>query len=127
MTPVGLPHSDISGSTPACGSPELIAANHVLRSLLTPRHSPCALSSLATNLFRVGDVLPPIQFRDSPSQGRDRSSRNELDHGSFDARSVALKTRVFSRRCSTIRFSKNLGATRAPGAEPKTLVAFASA
>jgi hypothetical protein len=49
MTPAGFPHSDISGSTPACDSPELFAANHVLHRLLTPRHSPCALSSLVTN------------------------------------------------------------------------------
>jgi hypothetical protein len=30
------------------GSPKLIAASHVLRRLLAPRHSPCALSSLTT-------------------------------------------------------------------------------
>ena len=51
MTSVGFPHSDISGSTPACDSPKLFAANHVLHRLLTPRHSPCALSSLITNLL----------------------------------------------------------------------------
>src|SRR6188508_2835218 len=51
MTPVGFPHSDISGSTPACDSPKLFAANHVLHRFLTPRHSPCALSSLTTNLL----------------------------------------------------------------------------
>ena len=32
--------------TPACGSPGLIAACHVLHRLLLPRHPPCALSSL---------------------------------------------------------------------------------
>ena len=42
----GLPHSGISGSTPACGSPKLIAANHALLRFLAPRHPPCALSSL---------------------------------------------------------------------------------
>ena len=46
MTPVGFPHSEIPGSKPACGSPRLIAACHVLRRLLAPRHSPYALSSL---------------------------------------------------------------------------------
>src|SRR6266436_4005038 len=51
MTPTGFPHSEISGSTLACNSPELFAANHVLHRLLTPRHSPCARSSLVTNLF----------------------------------------------------------------------------
>ena len=42
----GFPHSEISGSTVICTSPELIAACHVLRRLLMPRHSPCALISL---------------------------------------------------------------------------------
>jgi hypothetical protein len=44
----GFPHSEISGSMPACGSPKLIAACHVLHRLLLPRHPPCALSSLTT-------------------------------------------------------------------------------
>ena len=57
MTPAGFPHSDISGSTPACDSPELFAANHVLHRLLTPRHSPCALSSLVTNLKTIDASL----------------------------------------------------------------------
>ena len=43
---VGFLHSDIPGSKPACGSPRLIAACHVLHRLLAPRHSPYALSSL---------------------------------------------------------------------------------
>ena len=46
MTSEGLPHSEISGSKPACGSPKLIAAYHVLHRLLAPRHPPCALCSL---------------------------------------------------------------------------------
>ena len=46
MTPAGFPHSEISGSKPVSGSPELIAADHVFHRLLVPRHSPCALSSL---------------------------------------------------------------------------------
>ena len=44
--PRGFPHSEIPGSKPACGSPRLIAACHVLHRLLLPRHPPCALSSL---------------------------------------------------------------------------------
>ena len=44
--PCGLPHSEIHGSMDICSSPWLIAACHVLRRLLMPRHSPCALSSL---------------------------------------------------------------------------------
>ena len=46
----GLPHSEILGSKPVCGSPKLFAAYHVLHRLLAPRHSPYALSSL-TILF----------------------------------------------------------------------------
>jgi hypothetical protein len=42
----GFPHSDIPGSRPACGSPRLIAACHVLHRHRLPRHPPCALSSL---------------------------------------------------------------------------------
>src|SRR5262245_4777718 len=44
----GLPHSEISGSKPVCGSPELIAAYHVLHRRPAPRHPPYALSSLTT-------------------------------------------------------------------------------
>jgi hypothetical protein len=46
----GLPHSEIPGSKPVCGSPELIAAYHVLHRHLAPRHSPYALSSLTIKM-----------------------------------------------------------------------------
>jgi hypothetical protein len=46
MTPAGFPHSDIHGSTLASSSPWLFAGSRVLRRLLVPRHSPCALSTL---------------------------------------------------------------------------------
>jgi hypothetical protein len=49
MSLSGLPHSEILGSKPVCGSPKLIAAYHVLHRLLAPRHSPYALSSLTIN------------------------------------------------------------------------------
>jgi hypothetical protein len=48
--PAGFPHSDIPGSKPACGSPRLFAACHVLHRLLAPRHPPYALSSLIIKL-----------------------------------------------------------------------------
>jgi hypothetical protein len=47
---IGFPHSEIPGSKPACGSPGLIAACHVLHRLLAPRHPPYALSSLTIKL-----------------------------------------------------------------------------
>ena len=59
--PRGFPHSEIPGSKPACGSPGLIAACHVLHRLLLPRHPPCALSSLTIKLTRHTAVsLPSI-------------------------------------------------------------------
>ena len=48
MTPAGLLHSDICGLQPTYGSPQLFAVCCVLRRLLVPRHSPCALCSLTT-------------------------------------------------------------------------------
>ena len=68
MTRRGFPHSEICVSTPACGSTQLIAANHVLHRLLTPRHPPSALSSLTTSLlesFRPpAGSRPRFAFRD---------------------------------------------------------------
>jgi hypothetical protein len=46
ITPVGFPHSDISGSKLARSSPKHFVACHVLLRLLAPRHPPHALSSL---------------------------------------------------------------------------------
>ena len=51
MTLVGFPHSEISGSKPARGSPELFAACCVLHRFPAPRHPPHALSSL-TSTFK---------------------------------------------------------------------------
>ena len=42
----GFPHSEISGSMDICSSPKLIAAYHVFRRLLVPRHPPYALFCL---------------------------------------------------------------------------------
>ena len=53
----GLSHSETHGSTPACGSPWLIAACCVLHRLLAPRHPPSALSSLITIVSNL--VLTP--------------------------------------------------------------------
>src|SRR5919199_1063462 len=47
-----FPHSDIPGSKLVCSSPGLIAAYRVLHRLLAPRHSPYALSSLTTSVFK---------------------------------------------------------------------------
>jgi hypothetical protein len=73
----GLPHSEIPGSQPACGSPGLIAACHVLLRLLLPRHPPCALSSLTIKFTRrsqnqdAADGLQPAaksRIREKPRE-----------------------------------------------------------
>ena len=43
LLPNGLSHSEISGSSLVCKSPELIAAYHVFLRLQEPRHPPYAL------------------------------------------------------------------------------------
>ena len=48
--PAGFPHSDIPGSILICSSPRLFAAYHVFLRLLVPRHPPCALDCLISNV-----------------------------------------------------------------------------
>ena len=55
----GFPHSDINGSMPACRSPLLFAACHVLLRRMVPGHPPCALCSL---IF-PGSVAYQLLFR----------------------------------------------------------------
>ena len=64
----GFPHSDINGSMPACRSPLLFAACHVLLRRMVPGHPPCALCSLIfssldpeTNCFLSSNLLPVFQ------------------------------------------------------------------
>ena len=52
LPPEGLPHSEIPGSKPVCGSPRLIAACHVLHRFSAPRHPPSTLSSLTIKYLR---------------------------------------------------------------------------
>ena len=119
MTPAGFPHSDISGSTPACDSPKLFAANHVLHRLLTPRHPSCALSSLTTNLLWLA---PPPQCGEGPSCSTKRvdgcrhqnfatpstRSRSKLHEGALTRRipSTLVSQRHAFASSSVIRFSE---------------------
>ena len=48
LLPDGLSHSDISGSSLVCKSPELFAAYHVFLRLQEPRHPPYALNYFLT-------------------------------------------------------------------------------
>ena len=91
-----MPHSGIPGSTPACGSPRLIAANHALHRFLAPRHSPCALSSLTikplpTNGLQVegqGSVQEPwYRSIDRPTSRRWIIATKTLQNRACDWRS----------------------------------------
>ena len=59
VSSAGFPHSDICGSLDICSSPQLFAAYHVFHRLLVPRHPPCALLRLTSEL----NVSLLVQFR----------------------------------------------------------------
>ena len=60
--PCGLPHSEIHGSMDICSFPWLIAACHVLRRLLMPRHSPCALYSLTNRKLTISRSFSFVNY-----------------------------------------------------------------
>ena len=78
----GLPHSEILGSKPVCGSPKLFAAYHVLHRLLAPRHSPYALSSLTIRNSRLtltaGSRLAGSRFERAEPRTANYESRHAL-------------------------------------------------
>src|SRR5262249_36999540 len=84
MTPEGLPHSEIPGSKPVCGSPGLIAACHVLHRFSAPRHPPSTLSSLTMKSLRRESFLsflPDSLVKDRDHRGsKSPSHRKELFH-----------------------------------------------
>ena len=74
----GFPHSDINGSKPACGSPLLFAACHVLHRRMVPGHPPCALCSLIFSSLILRPIvfsLPTAAFRLPFATGLFESSR----------------------------------------------------
>ena len=72
MTPVGFPHSEISGLAVVCTYPELIAACHVLLRLPTPRHPPCALNILICIIRDQILRYAALKVRTRP-EGRDKA------------------------------------------------------
>ena len=76
----GLPHSEIPGSMPVCGSPRLIAACHVLHRFSAPRHPPSTLSSLTIKYLRresFSFYLPDSLVKDRDHRGSKRTSVTE--------------------------------------------------
>jgi hypothetical protein len=82
MTRNGLSHSEIPGSKTVSVSPGLIAGNHVLHSLLMPRHPPYALSNFTVNLILAQMRSRRQSFRPAETglhfQRRNRASMNLL-------------------------------------------------
>ena len=64
--PEGLPHSDTSGSTIACLSPEHFAASRVLLRCQMPWHPPCALLSLLSSTALPSILLSSYTGKSSP-------------------------------------------------------------
>ena len=98
LPPAGFPHSDIKGSMPACGSPLLFAACHVLLRRLVPWHPPCALLRLIT-LLRLVTFLSGFyrkfcnwSFQDSFSSFYVRLSRCAAGSPAFRVLFRILKT-----------------------------------
>ncbi len=79
----GLPHSETHGSQPACGSPWLIAAYHVLHRLLMPRHPPCALHILSLI------ILPVPFFRLRPPRIAPCGTQSRYDQRTASATHIA--------------------------------------
>ena len=69
ITPGGLPHSDITGSTFASNFPVLFAGSRVLLRLLVPRHPPWTLSSLSDLYSTLQSLKNPERSRSSPNHG----------------------------------------------------------
>ena len=86
LTRKGLPHSEIPGSKPVCGSPRLIAACHVLHRFSAPRHPPSTLSSLTIKYLRresflfLPTLLSKIAITADQKAPQRTTSLEELSH-----------------------------------------------
>ena len=93
----GFPHSEISGSMRMCRSPKLIAACHVLRRLLMPRHSPCALFCLTFRRIRLAPRRSPILlFPREPACAGLRSEIRGMENDSLASSNVKQSFAVLS-------------------------------
>ena len=110
----GLPHSEIPGSKPVCGSPRLIAACHVLHRFSAPRHPPSTLSSLTIKYLRresFSFTRLSCQRSRSPRIKKPLTSRKELSHPrqpdqSSTLRSAALNGGADRNRTGDLRLAK---------------------
>jgi hypothetical protein len=101
MTPEGLPHSEILGSMPVCGSPRLIAACHVLHRFSAPRHPPSTLSSLTIKYLRRESfslIYPTLLSKTLITA--DQKGLQPLKPCFIRAADLSHQRRFRSRRCS---------------------------
>ena len=95
-----------------CSSPWLIAAYHVLRRLLMPRHSPCALHSLTSFLS-----LKPL----SGSQNYASSHKKVLLAKLYLTQFCSLLLLIFSSFIFHVQFSRsNLSVSSIRSSKPLT-------
>jgi hypothetical protein len=80
LTRKGLPHSEIPGSKPVCGSPRLIAACHVLHRFSAPRHPPSTLSSLTIKYLRRESIVFYPTLLSKNLITADQKVRQDLTH-----------------------------------------------
>jgi hypothetical protein len=89
LPPVGFPIRKSPDQSLLGGYPELIAACHVLLRLLTPRHSPYALSSLAKTISSI-----TVQFSRYNSRlgraHRKRCAHKKLSYLNYSLRSIGF-------------------------------------
>jgi hypothetical protein len=115
MTRKGLPHSEIPGSKPVCGSPGLIAACHVLHRLCAPRHPPSTLSSLTIKYLRrvVCILIYPILLSKTSITRIKRPSRDS--RGPFHP-SIRRRSLCELRWSVSFRWWSRSGSNRRPTA-----------
>ncbi len=116
----GFPHSEILGSKPACGSPRLIAASHVLHRLLAPRHPPYALSSLTIKLTRHVSAAKFLSRKFRADNSPFFFPQFALSSRTCGLKRFAFLSRPKSRRnawrsCQLLQLSKSFG----PGYRPE--------
>jgi hypothetical protein len=104
MTQKGLPHSEIPGSKPVCGSPGLIAACHVLHRLCAPRHPPSTLSSLTIKYLRrvVCILIYPILLSKTSITSDQKAL--EVSRGPFHPSGLVRRRSLCGHRAFPVRF-----------------------
>lgn len=87
----GFPIRKSSDHTPVIGSPRLIADSHVLHRLLVPRHPPCALNNLATQIITINTQQSQSTLTPHP-QGVQHSRRPRCSRPLYSSQTTTHTT-----------------------------------